>query len=134
YPNPDRHPTPAELPKNYYVAVYGVLNVPAPTLVVNQDRDDVTVVRASSTTPLTMQTSDCVPLDAGSLDCTDALSRAAGAPALHRVVLTAHPDLSGSALLRVTTASKNGRHAPASGSGCRSAQAADGNQRPEDSG
>jgi hypothetical protein len=133
-PAPGLHPGPAELPKNYYVAVYGMLSTPAPTVVVNQDKDDVTVVRASSTTPLAIQANQCMQLDPGSLDCTDALARAAGAPALHRVVLAANSDLSGCAVLRVTTASRSGAVATTSGIGFWSAQAADGNQTPEDSG
>ena len=79
YPNqPAVHPT--EFPKNYYVAVYGLLGVPAPERpVVNQDRDDVTVVRAA-TTPLVLDTTTCQPVDAASVDCTEALAQAASAP------------------------------------------------------
>jgi hypothetical protein len=133
-PAPGVHPAAGVLPKNYYVAVYGVLKTTPPTVVVNQDKDDVTVVRASSSTPLPLQTNRCVQLDAGSLDCTDELGRAAGAPPLHRVVVAVNSDLSGCAVLRVTTASKNGGLATTSGIGFWSAQAADGNQTPEDSG
>jgi hypothetical protein len=50
------------------------------------------------------------------------------------VVLAADSDLSGCAVLRVTTASKNGGLATTTGIGFWSAQAADGNQTPEDSG
>jgi len=127
------HPT--AFPKNYYVAVYGLLRAPMPTArLVNQDRDDVTVVRASTTTPLPVAANQCTPLDPGAVDCTDALARIVGAPALHRVILPANQDLSGCALLRVTTASKDGGLAATSGIGFWSAQAADGNQTPEDSG
>ena len=131
-PNPELHPT--ELPKNYYVAVYGLLTPTAPAQpIVNQDRDDVTVLRAA-TTALTLQTSECVAIDAASVDCTDAIARNAGAPAFHRVVVTANTSLNGCALMRVTTASKDTGFANSSGIGFWSAAAADGNQAAENSG
>jgi hypothetical protein len=125
---------PTEFPKNYYVAVYGLLTslVPPPP-VVNQDRDDVTVVRAA-TAPLVLDTSRCRPIDSVSVDCTDALAQVSGAPSLHRVVLASTPDVSGCALLRVTTVSKNSGLANATGIGFWSAAAAEGNQAAEDSG
>jgi hypothetical protein len=133
YPdNPARHPT--AFPR-YHVAVYGLLDVPVPARpVVNQDRDDVTVVRAATTPALALPTSQCAPLDPGSVDCTEALARSAGAPALHRVVVPANQDLSSCSLLRVTTASKVTAVANAAGIGFWSAQAKDGNQTAEDSG
>jgi hypothetical protein len=132
YPPPDRHPT--EFPKNYSVAVYGLLAPRQPARpVVNQDRDDVTVVRAV-TTPLVLDTARCRPVDTMSVDCTEALAQASGAPSLHRVVIGATQDLSGCALLRVTTASKDTGLANASGIGFWSAAAVDGNQAAEDSG
>jgi hypothetical protein len=131
-PDPELHPT--DLPRNYYVAVYGLLASPAPARpIVNQDRDDVTVLRAA-TTPLALQTSECAAIDAASVDCSDALARSAGAPAFHRVVVTANSSLSGCALLRVTTASKDTGLANATGIGFWSAAAADGNQAAENSG
>lgn len=131
YPNnPERHPT--EFPKNYYVAVYGGRSLPVRT-VVNQDRDDVTVLRAV-TAPLTLDTSRCRTIDAGSLDCTDALAEAAQAPAFHRVILAANQPLSGCALLRVTTASKRSGLDNSSGIGFWSSQAAGGNLAAEDAG
>jgi outer membrane protein assembly factor BamB len=131
-PNPELHPK--ELPKNYYVAVYGLLAPPAPVRpVVNQDRDDVTVLRAA-TTPLALQTSECETIDAASLDCTDAIARVAGAPAFHRVIMTANASLTGCSLLRVTTVNKDAGVANASGIGFWSASSADGNQAAENSG
>jgi hypothetical protein len=131
-------PTPARpttFPKNYYVAVYGLLRAPIPSArIVNQNSDDVTVVRASTSTPFLFTAGQCTALDAGAVDCTDALTRAVDAPVLYRVILPANQDLSGCALLRVTTASKDGGLAATSGIGFWSAQAADGNQTPEDSG
>jgi len=134
YPdNPARHPT--TFPARYYVAVYGLLDAPPPVRpIVNQDRDDVTVVRATTTPAVALPTSQCAALDAGSVDCTDALALSAGAPALHRVVVAANQDLSACSLLRVTTASKDTAVANASGIGFWSAQAKDGNQTAEDSG
>jgi len=128
-----QHPT--QFPQHYYVAVYGLLK-PAPGgVIVNQDGDDVTVVRAA-TTPLTLATTSCVAMDAGSgsVDCTDALAAAAGAPSLHRFVVPANQPIAGCSLLRVTTASKTTGLANSSGIGFWSAQAAEGNQAPEDSG
>jgi len=120
---------------NYSVAVYGLLGpVPAPAVVVNQNRDDVTVVRAS-TSPVALDTAQCTPVDAGSVDCTEALAQSTGgAPALHRVVVGAGQSLAGCALLRVTTASKDTGLANASGVGFWSAQGAAGNIAPENSG
>jgi outer membrane protein assembly factor BamB len=131
-PNPELHPT--ELPKNYYVAVYGLLESPAPTRpVVNQDRDDVTVLRAA-TTPLTLQTSECKPIDDVSVDCTEIVAQKGSAPSLHRVVMALRAPVTGCALLRVTAASKDSGIANAAGIGFWSAAAADGNQSAENSG
>jgi hypothetical protein len=101
--------------------------------IVNQDRDDVTVMRAS-TTALALDTSRCTRTDAGLIDCTDALAQAANAPSFHRVVLTANANVSSCALLRVTMASKDTGLANASGIGFYSAAVSGGNLAPEDSG
>jgi hypothetical protein len=130
-PQPELHPT--QFPPNYRVVVYGMLPPPAAPIV-NQDRDDVTVLRAAATTPLSLPLNRCTTLDAGSLDCTDAIAEFAGAPSFHRVVVAANQDLSGCALLRVTTASKADGLTNASGIGFWSAQAAAGVQAAEDSG
>jgi hypothetical protein len=132
YPPPASRPT--QFPKSYNVAVYGLLppHAPMPPLV-NQDRDDVALVRAA-TSPLVLNTAKCQPIDATAVDCTDAVSQAANAPSFHRVVFPANADVAGCALLRVTTASKNAGLANSTGIGFWSAQAADGNQAPENSG
>ena len=67
------------------------------------------------------------PIDAGSIDCTDALAQAAQRPSFHRVVLAANQPISGCALLRVTTASKDAGSPTASGIGFWSSAAAGGN-------
>jgi hypothetical protein len=123
---------PTSFPANYQVAVYGPRGEPVRP-VVNQDRDDVTVVRAA-TTPLSLDTSRCTPIDSGSVDCTDALAEVTQAPSLHRVVLAADQDIRGCALLRVTTASKTAGLANATGIGFWSSQAAEGNQAAENAG
>jgi len=125
---------PTQFPQNYYVAVYGLLN-PAPPgpIVVNQDRGDVTVVKVS-TSPLALNTAQCKPKDAQSIDCTDALSESAQAPSFHRIVLPINPDISGCSLLRVTTASKDAGLANSTGIGFWSVQAAPGNQAADDQG
>jgi hypothetical protein len=124
---------PSAFPRNYNVGVYGLL-APAPApVIVNQDRDDVTVVRAQ-TTPLALGPNQCTPIDGVSVDCTEALTQATGAPSLHRVVFGANQSFVGCLLLRVTTASKDTGLANGTGIGFWSAQAADGNQAAEDSG
>jgi hypothetical protein len=124
---------PAQFPRNYHVAVYGLRDPSPPRAIVNQSRDDVAVVRAS-TSPLTLGPNQCTAIDGVSVDCTDALTEATGAPSLHRAVFGANQNLSGCALLRVTTASKDTGLANSAGIGFWSAQAADGNQAAEDSG
>jgi outer membrane protein assembly factor BamB len=132
-PNPELHPTAP--PPNYYVAVYGMMNQPPPMQhqTVNQDRDDVTVLKAE-TELLTLQTNQCQPIDTASVDCTAAISQAVGAPALHRIVLAANQPVTGCALVRVTTVSKTAAAANSKGIGFWSAAAAAGNQAPENSG
>jgi hypothetical protein len=102
--------------------------------VVNQSKDDVTVVRAT-TEALTLNPSQCTAINAGSLDCTAALQQAAGgAPSFHQVVISTNGDFAGCMLLRVTTASKTTGLANSTGIGFWSATATAGNQAPEDSG
>jgi hypothetical protein len=125
---------PTVFPRNYYVAVYGLLKPAAPPRpVVNQDRDDVTVVRAA-TTPLVLDKTQCTPIDAVSVDCTGALAQSAGTPSFHRVVFGVNQDASSCALLRITTASKDTGLANSTGIGFWSAAEAEGNQAAEDSG
>jgi len=131
YANADR---PTQFPKNYLVAVYGVRPGPEPErAVVDQDRDDVAVVRAEAG-PLALDKSRCQPIDPGSLDCTDALAQAGQAPSLHRVIVAAAQPLAGCALLRVTTAAKDAGLANAAGIGFWSTQAVAGNPAPENAG
>ena len=125
---------PTAFPKNYYVAVYGLQTAPTPVRrVIDQDRDDVAVIRAE-TAPLTLDTGRCKPIDATSVDCTDALAEIAQAPSLHRVLLAPNQDLHACALLRVTTAAKNAALQGASGIGFWSTEAVGGNQAAEDAG
>jgi hypothetical protein len=126
-------PRPAQFPSQYYVAVYGLLPAAPPAVIVNQDRDDVTVVRAA-TSPLALSLNGCTPIDGASVDCTDALTQSAGAPSLHRLVFAAGQTLDGCALVRVTTASKTTGLDNSDGIGFWSAQVAAGNQAPENSG
>jgi len=76
----------------------------------------------------------CKPIDAASVDCTEALAEHAQAPSFHRIVHTANQDFSGCALLRVTTAAKNAALQSATGIGFWSTQAVAGNQAAEDAG
>jgi len=126
------HPT--QFPKNYYVAVYGSQPaVPPAQRVVDQDRNDVTVVRAA-TEPLTLDTRQCTPIDAASIDCTNAVAQTFAAPSFHRVVFGANPSFSGCSLLRVTTAALNTGLQNSVGIGFWSTQVLAGNQAAEDSG
>jgi hypothetical protein len=124
---------PSVFPRNYYVAVYGLLDPAPPLVIVNQDRDDVTVVRAQ-TGPLALGPNQCTSIDGESVDCTEALAQTAGAPSLHRIVFGASQTFTECQLLRVTTASKDTGLANSTGIGFWSAQAAGGNQAAEDSG
>jgi hypothetical protein len=125
---------PTRFPNNYYVAVYGSRpTAPPPQRMVDQDRNDVTVVRAA-TTPLALDTGRCTPIDAASIDCTNAVAQASAAPSFHRIVFGANPDLAGCSLLRVTTAALNTGLQNSMGIGFWSSQALAGNQAAEDSG
>jgi len=130
YP-PNSHPN--AFPKNYSVAVYGLLPEPPVTPhFVDQDRADITVVRAS-TGPLTIDTTKCTPMN-GAMDCTEALAESANAPSFHKFVLPANGDTQGCVLVRVTTASKTAAIANARGVGFWSSQRTGGNLAAEDSG
>jgi hypothetical protein len=118
---------------NYFVAVYGLLPATPAPVIVHQDRDDVTVVRAQ-TSPLMLTTAACTSIDGVSVDCTDAVAQTAGAPSLHRVAVRANSTLAGCVLLKVVTASKDAALATSEGIGFWSSQAADGNLAAEDSG
>ncbi len=131
YPPGNSHP--AAFPRNYYVAVYGLQTAPPVQVMLNRDRDDVAVVRAA-TTPLTLDTSRCKPIDPVSIDCSDALAQSFQAPSFHRIIFAANQDVSACALLRVTTAAKNDGLQNSSGVGFWSTQAVGGNQAAEDSG
>jgi outer membrane protein assembly factor BamB len=124
---------PLQFPRNYFVAVYGLLPLaPAPT-VVDQNRDDVTVLRAA-TEPLKLGPNQCSGVDGVSVDCTAAIAQAAGAPSFHRALFGATQNFGGCALLRVTTVSRDGALANTTGIGFWSAQQTDGNVAPENSG
>ncbi len=124
---------PTQLPTAYYVAVYGLIAPVPPRQVVNQNRDDVTVVRAV-TSPLAVDRTQCAGLDALSVDCTATLTAAAKAPAFHQLVLPAQGALPTCRLIRVTTASKDTGLANASGIGFWSAGATAGNRENHDAG
>jgi len=136
YPkDPPKFPAKADLPKQYYVAVYGALPAPPP-VITDQSKNDISVVRASTSAD-TIDPTRCTPIDATSLDCTNAVTAAAGgAPAFHRVVLGSGTNLAGCTLLRVVTASRTGAltSATATGTGFWSASVTNGNQAAENSG
>ena len=113
--------------------MYGRTTATPTRPVVDQDRDDVTVVKAA-TSPLTLNIAQCTPIDDTSVDCTEQLTQSTNLPAFHRVVMARDQNVTGCALLRVTTASRNGGLANSTGIGFWSAQAANGNLAPENSG
>jgi len=120
---------PAQFPARYYVAVYGLLPHPEhPKPIVNQDRDDVSVTKAVTTTPLVLDTGPCPPADPGNVDCTAHLGEQFGAPSLHTVIVPSDYDFAGCALLRVTTASKQTGLENSTGIGWYSAEATEGAQ------
>lgn len=96
---------PQQLPGRYYIAVYGLLD-DKPFDVINQDRADITVLRAAAEGPLNLDSSRCPRLDDGTADCTAEFERTQGAPSLHRVMVPQGHAFPGCRLLRVTTASK----------------------------
>ena len=106
---------------------------PRPQQVVDKDSDDVAVVRAT-TVPLALDTSACKPVDASSIDCTDALTQRVGRPSLSRVILSANQNVAACSLLEVTAAAKDDGLRNATGIGFWSSQALAGNQAAEDSG
>ena len=124
---------PTQLPTAYYVAVYGPIKPVPARPVVNQNRDDVTVVRAV-TTPVKVDRALCSGIDEVSVDCTAVLTAAAKAPAFHRLALPATADISMCRVVRVTTVSKDTGLANASGIGFWSAEAAAGNMGNHDEG
>lgn len=120
---------PKQLPGRYYVAVYGVLpKQQPPKPIVNQDSDDVTVLKAKATEALTLNTDDCASAAGGNADCTGALERKFKAPSLHSVVVPKGYNFAGCNLLRVTTASKRGALTNTTGMGFYAAEATAGNQ------
>jgi hypothetical protein len=123
---------PTQFPR-YGVAVYGAIVPPPRPQIVNQDREDVAVVRAS-TARLTLDTRTCEAADAGSIDCTDALSTATGRPSLFSVILPTSQNVANCALLRVTAAAKTAALQNASGVGFWSSQQTGGNLAADDSG
>jgi hypothetical protein len=129
-----RNDRPAAFPARYSVAVYGEMKgAPHAPKIVNQDRDDITVAVAA-TEALSLDTAGCQAVDPGTVDCTEALARAADRPSFHRVLFSAGWDVSSCLLLRVTTASKNAGLPDASGIGFWSTRALSGNVAGEDAG
>jgi hypothetical protein len=78
----------------------------APAPLVNQSRDDVQLVRATLDPGVTIDPTRCRLGEAQTVDCTDELSRVAGAPSLERITVHAGSSHVGCQLLRVTTATK----------------------------
>jgi hypothetical protein len=120
---------PQQMPPNYYVAVYGLLpEPPKPKPIINQDSDDITVLKAQATEALTLDPRRCAQAPANSLDCTKALETKYGAPSLHTLIVPKAYNFAGCNLLRVTTASKQGAVVAATGVGFYAADATAGQQ------
>ena len=98
---------PRQFPARYQVAVYGLLP-PGPISIVDQSRDDVQLVRATTSALPRLDLARCASADGASLDCTAELQRASGAPAFERLLVPAGYGFTGCQLARVTGASKAG--------------------------
>jgi hypothetical protein len=125
---------PTSFPRRYYVAVYGMRgDAPVERTVVNQDRDDVAVVRAA-TSGLNLDLGRCAPLDAASVDCTEELARRFQAPSFHRAVLARNENVGSCALVRVRVASRNAGIENAEGIGFWSSHEVGGNLAADNAG
>jgi len=98
---------PQQFPARYQVVVYGLL--PSQQVAtVDQPRDDVQLLEATTEALPPIDLPRCPGADGGSLDCTAELQRAAGAPALERLLVPPGYGFTGCQLARVTVASKTG--------------------------
>jgi hypothetical protein len=116
---------PQTFPRRYQVVVYGILPE-RPTLVVNQSRDDVQLVKAAIAGATAIDPTRCQAGEAQSLDCTEELQRSAGAPSLERVIVPEGYDFAGCQVLRVTTVAKTAALPGAVGIGFYSAETTSG--------
>ncbi|MGH8728472.1 MAG: hypothetical protein ACREV9_10005 [Burkholderiales bacterium] len=108
-------------PKRYQVVVYGMFaEQPAP--IVDQSLDDVQLVRATVEDSPAIDTQNCRPGAAQTLDCTDELQRVADAPSLEKITVPAGSTLAGCQLLRVKIATKDAAIPAALGIGFYSAE------------
>ena len=96
---------PQQFPNHYYVAVYGLLPNPR-YQVVDQNKDNITVVRAEVTSDANIDVSKCSPVNPHTTDCTAEAERVHGAPSLHDVLVPPGYDFVGCKAFKVTTASK----------------------------
>jgi hypothetical protein len=120
---------PRQFPARYQVTVYGLLKGHAhPPTVVNQDRPDITVVRAAAEEPVAVDSARCTVDTAGTVDCTRELERVHGAPSLHRLVVPTGHAFPGCRVLRLVTASQQAALTGASDVGFYSADATEGQQ------
>ena len=125
---------PNQLPAKYYVAVYGMLPQHVhPKPIVNQDSADVTVVKASAGTPISLNPNDCSSATPGVMDCTGAFENKFGknkfgTPSIHSVLVPNGFQFPGCQLLRITTASKTAAITTSTGMGWYAADATAGSQ------
>lgn len=96
---------PQQFPPHYYVAVYGLIPKPA-FQIVDQNTEDITIVKASATDDVRIDLSKCVNVATQNMDCTAELERVYDAPSLHTAVVPAGYQFDGCKVLRVTSASK----------------------------
>jgi outer membrane protein assembly factor BamB len=123
---------PGQFPTNYYITVYGNgAAAPPNVVIVNQGGGDVAVLRAT-VGQLSLDAGTCAPVNADSIDCTDALKQKLGRPSLERAVLPR--GMEGCALLRTTVASKDAGLSNATGIGFWTTQALAGDQTAGDMG
>jgi hypothetical protein len=97
---------PQAFPTRYQVVVYGPLTDPS-VPVVNQSRDDVQLVEATVGGSVSIDVSRCRQATAETLDCTDELSRIAGAPSLEALTVPTGHRFDGCRMARVVTVVKS---------------------------
>jgi hypothetical protein len=97
--------SPQQFPARYYVAVYGLLDKPR-YQVVDQNTDDITVIKAAVTSDVNVDAATCTTVNPHSVDCTAQFEQNHGAPSLHQILVPTGYDFGGCKTFSVTTASK----------------------------
>jgi hypothetical protein len=118
---------PQQFPSRYSVAVYGLLENPR-YQVLDQNTDDITVVKAGVTSDVHVDVAKCTTVNPHSIDCTGQFEQSHGAPSLHQILVPAGYNFDGCKAFTVTTASKKDGLKNAAAAGFWSMDATDGFQ------